>query len=138
MSLECIPGTPAWRRAKFTPKVELRLRDELRKLERGADARVTVLWLPRDDRGELIAFSGDIHAVPLRFGFMDTTVPSRETLVLEDGEPVDAIVHVVQLGQGLPRLRVAAIAPGPAESTALFELIERCAARLEQIAVGAM
>lgn len=133
-----VPGTREWLRATFTPKVELKLRQQLRKLERDADARAAVLWLGHGDRDDVIAFSGDTEAIPKRFAISRSTVPSYEELVLDGGERVSAVVHVVQLGRGLPMLRVAAIAPGPAESAQHFDSIERCAERLEEIAVASL
>ncbi|MFO0680506.1 MAG: hypothetical protein U0234_00580 [Sandaracinus sp.] len=140
--LSLLPGTVQWARAKFTPKIEHRLRVELRKLARAADARVAVLWMPvrrgADEVGEVIAYSGDREAIPSRFGFMSATVPTWVPFALDDRERIDAVAQVVQLGRGLPVLYVAAIAPGPADSAALFDLVEECAARLEQVAVSAM
>ncbi len=131
-----IPGTREWVRATFTPRVELKLRKELRALERATEARAVVLWFGAD--GEVIAFSGDRSAIPRRFPYVKGTVPTFEDFVLECGERIPAVVHVVQLGKGLPMLRVAAIAPGPFESTRLFEAIEGCAERLEEVVAATL
>lgn len=133
-----VPGTHEWIAVKFTPKVEQRLRVELRKLAAAADARAAVLWMPDRDKGELIAFSGDFDAIPKRFVPMSSSVPSHEEFVLDDGERVHAIVDLVQLGQRMRRFRLAAIAPGPANNALLFEAIESCAAKLEQLVVAAL
>ncbi len=129
-----IPGTQEWIRATFTPRVELKLRKELRALERATEARAVVLWFAAG--GEVIAFSGDRSAIPRRTPYMEGTVPTFEDFVLERGERIAAVVQVVQLGKALPMLRVAAIAPGPFESTRLFEAIEHCAERLEEVVVA--
>lgn len=133
-----LPGTKPWLRATFTPKVELRARKALRVLERSADARATAFWISSGHGDELIAFTGDRSAIPRRFPHVDATVPTYEEFVLECRERIPAVVHAVQLGKGLPMMRVAAIAPGPADSARLFDAIEDCAERLEEITVAAL
>lgn len=133
-----LPGTTPWLRAIVTPRVEHRVRRMLRRLERAADARVAVLWCSQGRDDEVIAFSGDYSAVPKPFPYLRATVPTYDDFLLECGERATAVVHVVQLGKGLPMLRLAAIAPGPVQSTTLFEAIEDCADGIEEIVVAAM
>lgn len=134
--MERIAGTPAWVRATFTPKVQLRMRDELRKLQGATDALAAVVWLPDSNEGERIAFTGDLRAVPRRFPDVDQTVATPYDTVTH-GERTAMIAQIVQLGRGLPSLRVATIAPEVVSPT-VFEAVERTAARLERIAVAAL
>jgi hypothetical protein len=135
--MERIAGSSAWIRATFPPRVQLKMRDEARRLERTTEARAVVVWLPDAGGGERLAFTGDFRAIPARFPSLDETVPSFEEFALDNGERVHAVVQIVQLGRGLPSLRVAAIET-KAGSSYLFDAIDDCAVRLERIAVEAL
>lgn len=128
-----IPGSPAWVRATFTPRVQLKIRDELRPLERATGALAAVVWLPDAADGEWIAFTGDLRAVPHRFPRADETVPTPYRIIV-NGEASELVAQIVQLGRGLPSLRVATVAP---ELTAppTFEALCEAAVRIERIVV---
>jgi hypothetical protein len=134
--MERVPGTTAWVRATFTPKVQLKMREELRKMLRTTGALAFVVWL--DDRrdGERIAFAGSLGAIPTRLPHVDETVATLHKAVVA-GERVDLIVQIVQLGRGLPSLRVAAVDPESIDDF-VMRAVEDCAARLEHIAVAAI
>lgn len=132
-----VPGSRAWIRATFTPKFQLRMRDELRKMVRATGALALVVWM--DDGtggGERIAFAGSLDAIPDRLPFVDETVATVHKMNI-NGEHFELVAQIVQLGLGLPSLRVAAIDPETVDDF-VIRTVEDCAARLEHIAVAAL
>ncbi|MBZ0121180.1 MAG: hypothetical protein K8H88_29565 [Sandaracinaceae bacterium] len=136
--LSWIPGTREWVRTTFTPRVELRLRKELRALLRTTDARAVALWHPRDRDADLITFAGDLDAVPEQAVERRSSVPSFQDVRLRDGSREVAVVHGVRLGRGLPSLTLAAVACGVDRSTDLFDAVELVGEALEEIVVSAL
>lgn len=131
-----VPGSRAWVRATFTPEFQLRMRDELRKTVRVTGALALVVWMDDGKGGERIAFAGSLDAIPDRLPLVDETVGSVHKMNV-NGERFELVAQIVQLGLGLPSLRVAAVDPETIDEF-VIRAVEDCAARLEHIAVGAL
>lgn len=134
--MERVAGSRAWIRATFTPKFELQMRDELRKTVRVTGALALVVWMHDGQVTERVAFAGSFRAIPERLPFVDDTVAAVHKVNI-NGERVDLVAQIVQLGVGLPSLRVAAVDPETIDAF-VIRAVEDCAARLEHIAVAAL
>lgn len=134
--MEGVAGSQAWIRATFTLEVQLQMRDELRTLVHVTGALAAVVWMGHDRSTERIAFVGSFRALPDRYPFVDDTVATvhRDNI---NGQRCELVAQIVQLGLGLPSLRVAAVGPETIGNP-VMHAVEDCAARLEHIAVAAL
>ncbi len=131
-----VPGTAIWLLRRIDVRTEHRLRKELRRLEREADARLVVLWILGHE--EVVAYAGDIAAVPHPLPSLESSVPAHDGVTLIGGEREHAVTQQVLIGRGITKMAIAIIAPGVTQSAALFDLVADTAERLEEIVVGAL
>jgi hypothetical protein len=138
-AMAMIPGSSEWLSVLFKPALELRVRRQLRVLEQAVDARCVVLWMPGGTMSvdEVITFAGDRNALPRRFEFLRTSVPSHCEMETDDGWE-DAVVCGVRLGRALPTLGLAAISPRICLSAELLQAVGQAGEALEEIIVGAL
>lgn len=135
-SIYDIPGSADWLLRRIDLRAELRLRKELRRLERDADARLVVLWI--SGQQEVVAYAGDFAAVPHRLPVLESTVPAHDTVTLVDGEREHAVVQQVVVGRGITKMAIAIIAPGVTSNAVLFDLIAGAAEQVEGVVVEAV
>jgi hypothetical protein len=133
-----VPGSPGWVISIFRPKLELKVRRELAKLEHAVEASAVVLWLPGGTRpDEVITFVGDRDVLPRRFEHLQSAVASYIDVVI-DGVQEEAVVCGVRLGRGLPTLGLAAICPGRYASAELLHAVRGTGEMVEEIVVEAL
>jgi hypothetical protein len=136
MSVFDLPGSPEWLLRRIDARTELRIRKELRRLEREADARLVVTWIVGQKAA--VAYAGDFDVVPHPLPDLRSTVPSHDDVTLLHGEREQAVVHQIIVGRGITKMAVAIVAPGVTENATLFDLIADTAERIEEIVVGAI
>lgn len=134
---ERIPGTGDWLLARVDARVELKLRKELRRLQRDLDAIFVGLWVAATRSDVLLEFAGEIAIAPSRCPSVSSTAPSFETLLCADGAEHDAIVHRPRLGRRMPQIVLAAVETGVAAAPVLFDVVEDSGERIEELLVGA-
>ena len=132
-----IPGTSEWLLARVNVRVEIKLRKELRRLQREMDATVAGLWVDAGRAEVLVEFAGEIGVAPERCPYVTTTVPTFETFVGADGTEHDAVVHRPRLGRAGPGLRLL-VADAALDAAARFDAVAASGERIEEILVAAL
>ena len=119
-----LPGSIESLLTVISPRLEIKIRGQLRRLERDTDSTLVVLWIIDGGPRCVLEFSGEIAARPLRFPDIESTVPSYSTVVDRDGHSHDAVIHSVRLGRGMPGLGLAVVDFGCAPGAALLDAVE--------------
>jgi hypothetical protein len=137
MSVYDVPGSADWLTRRIDLRTENRIRRQLRRLEREADARLVLVWIVGQQE-IVIAYSGDYAAVPHPLPSLETTVPAHDDVTLVGGEREHAVTHQVIVGRAIAKMAIAIIAPGVTNSTTLFDMIADTTERVEEIVVEAI
>lgn len=135
---ERIPGTGDWLLARIDARVELKLRKELRRLQREVGLLFVGLWVSSTRGDVLIEFSGESAIAPQRYPFVTTSVPTQEVFRGSDGEEHDAVLYRPRLGRGMPQLGLLAADVRGLDVSALFDAVEQLGDDVEDILVAAL
>lgn len=135
---ERIPGAGDWLLARIDARAELKLRKELRRLQREVGLLFVGLWVSSTRGDILIEFSGEAAIAPQRYPFVSSSVPTLEVFRGSDGEEHDAVLYRPRLGRGMPPLGLLAADVRGLDGSALFDTVEQLGDAVEEILVGAL
>ena len=130
------PGTSAWLVARVDLCAQVKLRAELRGLQRMLDASFIGLWVGHED-ALLLAFAGEAQLAPSPYPILTSSLPSHESVRDRTGASHDALVYPPQLGHGMPRSGLVVIG-SECEVPTVFDAMEACGAKLERIVARAV
>ncbi len=117
--------------------MQLKLREQLRRLRDEADATLAVLFMVGVVDALLLEYAGDRRLVPTPLPRDVPPVPSLEILRCADGDDHDVVLHAVRIGRGWPALGLAVV-DGAAPPPALLDVVEDAGARIEASVVRAI
>lgn len=132
---DLLRGTGDWLLVRIDPRTALKLRKELRRLQRDLDAIFVGLWVSTTRGDVLVEYAGEHAIAPESCPFIASTVPSFETVRGADGDDYAAVLHRPRLGRDMPRLSLLAMMN---DDAAAFDVVEEAGERLEAILVEAL
>ncbi|MCZ7679832.1 MAG: hypothetical protein M5U28_14135 [Sandaracinaceae bacterium] len=131
--------TPERLLARIDARVQLKLRKELRRLQRDAGLLFVGLWVTRTAHGDvLVEFGGESVVAPQRYPVVATNMPTLDTFRGADGEEHEAVLYRPRLGRGMPRLGLLAADVRGLHAPPLYDAIEQLGDAVEEILVEAI
>ncbi|MFO0684927.1 MAG: hypothetical protein U0234_22910 [Sandaracinus sp.] len=136
--LELLPNTAEHLLSRIDARTELKLRRELRRLQRDVGLLFVGLWVSSTRGDVLIEFAGESAIAPQRYPFITTSAPTLEPFRGSDGEDHEAVVYRPRLGRGMPQLGLLAADVRGLDASPLYDAVEGTGDAVEEILVATL